>query len=429
MESFLDVISETDLSNVLERASRCCDGYAYKISVITVCQQGILAENQGLGHRQLKQLLEREDTIFKEPCRLRLFFLNGQAGKHGWHVHLHSECLKLLHKHCGMTSRFVTDVYNCDSWTMFPTSSKSDTAGTISVQYGFWEWKEKSTRSFIQLLRSKDSTTYFGLNIPMDLQTRIFEAIKTRSDVVSRIPLFVDMVIMEHVLASYRVAIGEKRTDLRKIEKDEKSLDETDHEEQAKKLHELSILWHTSRKDLADIARHLQHLKSLVFAHKTDPASASTYESLRSLEDTCLFWQRWVDVYKERTAIRINLMHHLSSQRIAVHTQRDGVSMFTLATVTAVFLPGTFVCSVLSTVFFDYDQTGISVSSSWWVLPAAAIPLTGLVLALWFLWFRHRLHKSFKPHTPSSGTFADKHSRIPGILDLQSNTMSSKGIV
>jgi len=44
-------------------------------------------------------------------------------------------------------------------------------------------------------------------------------------------------------------------------------------------------------------------------------------------------------------------MHHLAAQRdnqlnqkIALQSQRDSVSMFTLATVTAIFLPGTFVC-------------------------------------------------------------------------------------
>lgn len=44
-------------------------------------------------------------------------------------------------------------------------------------------------------------------------------------------------------------------------------------------------------------------------------------------------------------------MHNLAAQRvssetadIALQAQREGVSMFTLAMVTAVFLPGTFVC-------------------------------------------------------------------------------------
>lgn len=120
-------------------------------------------------------------------------------------------------------------------------------------------------------------------------------------------------------------------------------------------------------------------------------------------------------------------MHHLAAQNtstlatdVALQTQRDSVSMFTLAMVTAVFLPGTFVCvccralgsssplvaclndnrsaddfyqSVLSTTFFSYDGSVFSISGWWWVLPLTAAPLTGLVMFLWFWWFRQRLSR------------------------------------
>lgn len=52
-------------------------------------------------------------------------------------------------------------------------------------------------------------------------------------------------------------------------------------------------------------------------------------------------------------------MHHLAAQNtstlatdVALQTQRDSVSMFTLAMVTAVFLPGTFVCVRLPNLSF-----------------------------------------------------------------------------
>jgi len=32
----------------------------------------------------------------------------------------------------------------------------------------------------------------------------------------------------------------------------------------------------------------------------------------------------------------------------------------------------------------------MSVSPSWWILPATAVPLTILVLILWFSWYRRR---------------------------------------
>ncbi|KAL2063629.1 hypothetical protein VTL71DRAFT_5434 [Oculimacula yallundae] len=100
-------------------------------------------------------------------------------------------------------------------------------------------------------------------------------------------------------------------------------------------------------------------------------------------------------------------MHHLAAQRdnrltqdisnlttdIALQTQRDGASMSTLAFVTAVFLPGTFVCSVLSTVFFSYDGISFAVSTWWWLLPVAVVPLTAAVLYLWFFVYRARVRR------------------------------------
>lgn len=116
--------------------------------------------------------------------------------------------------------------------------------------------------------------------------------------------------------------------------------------------------------------------------------SPDAVNALEALESTCRFWSRWVTTYLERTNIRINLvsmdnrpklinqvprlsfllqMHHLAAQNtstlatdVALQTQRDSVSMFTLAMVTAVFLPGTFVCVRLPNVFLTFLTTGLS---------------------------------------------------------------------
>jgi hypothetical protein len=60
--------------------------------------------------------------------------------------------------------------------------------------------------------------------------------------------------------------------------------------------------------------------------------------------------------------------------------------MITIAAVTMVFLPGTFVSAILSTTFFDYDDAGLRVSDKWWILPTATIPLTIVVFAVWTYW-------------------------------------------
>jgi len=49
--------------------------------------------------------------------------------------------------------------------------------------------------------------------------------------------------------------------------------------------------------------------------------------------------------------------------------------------------------SVLSTTFFSYDGNVLAISGWWWILPLTAAPLTGLVMFLWFWWFRQRLSR------------------------------------
>jgi hypothetical protein len=60
--------------------------------------------------------------------------------------------------------------------------------------------------------------------------------------------------------------------------------------------------------------------------------------------------------------------------------------MITIAAVTMLFLPGTFISAILSTTFFDYGENGLSVSKKWWILPAASIPLTLVVCGVWLGW-------------------------------------------
>lgn len=167
-----------------------------------------------------------------------------------------------------------------------------------------------------------------------------------------------------------------------------------------------------------DIQEHITHLRFIAegkaFTAKDttemlkSPDAVNALKALESTNSTCRFWSRRVTTYLERTNIRINLvssksrylvtglasvytdpdpsqMHHLLAQNtstlatdVALQTQRDSESLFTLAMVTAVFLPGTFVCvcyaldlsppathldgkkaddfhqSVLSTTFFSY---------------------------------------------------------------------------
>ena len=65
--------------------------------------------------------------------------------------------------------------------------------------------------------------------------------------------------------------------------------------------------------------------------------------------------------------------------------------MITIAAVTMLFLPGTFVSAILSTTFFEHQPDGLSVSTKWWILPAATLPLMVVVFGLWLGWQHIRI--------------------------------------
>lgn len=81
------------------------------------------------------------------------------------------------------------------------------------------------------------------------------------------------------------------------------------------------------------------------------------------------------------------------SKLIAERTQKDSTAMVTMAVLTLVFLPGTFLAALFSTIFFDLnsDNHGLIVHPELWIYVVAAFILTILVMALWVLWYKGAL--------------------------------------
>lgn len=67
-----------------------------------------------------------------------------------------------------------------------------------------------------------------------------------------------------------------------------------------------------------------------------------------------------------------------ASTTIAREAKADGTAMKTIAALTMVFLPGTFLSSVFSMSMLD--------GAKWWLYVALAIPLTITVVGSWWLW-------------------------------------------
>ncbi|KAH9887466.1 hypothetical protein F4778DRAFT_786310 [Xylariomycetidae sp. FL2044] len=94
---------------------------------------------------------------------------------------------------------------------------------------------------------------------------------------------------------------------------------------------------------------------------------------------------------------KLNLEMAAQQRRLAHASKRDSTAMKTLSLLGAVFLPGTFIASVFSMTFFDFNVgpeypgqdnngQGVSVSQELWIYFAVTVPLTlAIVLSWWGL--------------------------------------------
>ena len=81
------------------------------------------------------------------------------------------------------------------------------------------------------------------------------------------------------------------------------------------------------------------------------------------------------------------------SKLIAERTQKDSTAMVTMAVLTIFFLPSTFIAALFSTVFFDIDSTGssLTVHKGLWIYVIVAVILTVVVMAVWIWLYKSGL--------------------------------------
>jgi hypothetical protein len=84
--------------------------------------------------------------------------------------------------------------------------------------------------------------------------------------------------------------------------------------------------------------------------------------------------------------VSINLAE--DSRVLASASKRDSSSMKTLAAVTVVFLPSTFMASLFATPLFNWDAGPgeTVVIARFWIYWAVTVPLTLVTIASWLLW-------------------------------------------
>lgn len=135
--------------------------------------------------------------------------------------------------------------------------------------------------------------------------------------------------------------------------------------------------------------------------------SRELQETVQHLEFSSTSLQGFSSNLKERVSSQIQVLYSISSQtdnrlsaRIAVSSGRDSTAMKTLAFITALFLPGTYIATLFSMSMFEWQasspsdapsttSSSVSISNKFWIYWATTIPLTVAVVVGWRLWWVH----------------------------------------
>ncbi|KAF3052240.1 hypothetical protein E8E11_011041 [Didymella keratinophila] len=113
----------------------------------------------------------------------------------------------------------------------------------------------------------------------------------------------------------------------------------------------------------------------------------------------------WFLNYRGRKDVVMNMMFHFNTQEDALNSielaadmKRDSTSMTSIALLTMVSLPGTFIASVLSAGIFESTpgMTSFEVTGLWWLWVVTTVPVTLLTIVCWYWWKQRKEKLNFK---------------------------------
>jgi hypothetical protein len=150
---------------------------------------------------------------------------------------------------------------------------------------------------------------------------------------------------------------------------------------------DVAIISATSIRDAQDRLQRLTEASPAAFQYALDTINYV----IQSMEKQKKLFLN----YKNRKDGTMNLVYNLVTQQdaatnmqLAASMKRDSTSMNGIAALTMVFLPGTFTAAVLSAGIFSAvaSSNSIAVSGIWWLWVVITLPLTGAVLASWYVY-------------------------------------------
>ncbi|KAF2645001.1 hypothetical protein P280DRAFT_535697 [Massarina eburnea CBS 473.64] len=381
----------------------------------------------GPSDEELEKLLCSPEAFFTEYGSLRLIthsFLNTLSSDVSWlpgNFSIRPRILKALLK-AGLSKLVLGEIFTFEGSfaklgeQCFQKKDKDGNLTSFEICYrAHCGWD--TGVSYIQFIRTGNHTTYFCINYPSRALDRFMALLEADPSMAYR-DFYLDALAADDAQKQWRFTIGQHRNMLLIYETHYKD-DGSDYDGRTRGLHRLTRDWSTLNQDCLDYVHTVEYLNRAYGKYCKSVESSTekerwvvdwttdmheTFEVLKAQSENCA---RWTAVYRERANIRINLLFHLANQReartskqiaistakVAEQTQRDSAAMITMAAVTMLFLPGTFISTILSTVFFDFGKEKLAVSEGWWILPASTIPTTMGVFAIWLAWRWWRLRQ------------------------------------
>ncbi|KAH0496822.1 hypothetical protein TgHK011_004167 [Trichoderma gracile] len=290
--------------------------------------------------------------------------------------------LRCLREHAGLLNTFIEATCGIGHWysakhVCYDNSlSRNDKLGGHGIFDVFYEYiPQEKKHSCTQMSTDFQSTTYFFLDLPLSVLTRFTRDVAEDGKVSTRF-FYLDALIADEAMRTWQKDIARKRTALKSLLNTQKS----------------------AISPSMNYTPSLENgISSLAISPTTPPSStfsrAMLNGSLEYLDSSCRSLTYLVSDYSGRTKTRIDLLYHLTNQaesqstrELAELARQDSAAMLTIAAVTLLFLPGTFIASILSTTIFNFADGEMQVYRKWWVFPVTVVPFTILVFVVWFAW-------------------------------------------
>ncbi|SMQ55397.1 unnamed protein product [Zymoseptoria tritici ST99CH_3D7] len=298
---------------------------------------------------------------------------------------------------------------------LIKTTWTGPTAKRPGLQMGY-NWQHLS---FAAHWSSPTQATLVCFDLPLDTEHAIHMSLESQPlDAVYSHPYGIHAFILDHVTTLYDTAIWKLRDTVR-------------HNE----LHRPTVAQPSANyTSLHDMARHMAHstevcgvalgvmdsmlsdLQSLpTTISSSTPANTASSILADMLRQRSLLYGFHLrcQATEARLKNEIALVFHIAAQhesmlaqQIAQAAKEDSRAMKTISVLGLVFLPGTFVSSLFSMSFFNFnpsdslsssqsaDEPTWCISDRFWIYWVVTLPITAITIAWWFYWQRRLVQKS-----------------------------------